>query len=145
MRDAFFSKIDCFFHLVRQIFSTGKFPDDWKSANITPLQKDGNVHSVNNLRPISLLPLLSKVVEKIIHDHMIHRLETNGYLDVKQGGFRKYNSTVNTVTHFTNDIFDGLNETDHTIATYVDMAKAFDTVNHEILMKKLQKLGFTGN
>ena len=75
---------------------------------------------------------------------MIHHLEMNGYLDVKQGGFRKNNSTINTVTYFTNDIFNSLNHRDYTLATYIDMAKAFDTVNHEILIKKLQKLGFIG-
>ena len=67
------------------------------------------------------------------------------YLDVKQGGFRKNNSTVNTVSYFTNDIFNGLPVSEYRIATYIDMAKAFDTVNHEILLKKLKNLGFTGN
>ena len=126
------------------MFSTGIYPDAWKTANITPLQKDGNVHSVNNLRPISLLPLPTKIVEKLIHDCMMHHLETNMYLDVKQGGFRKNNSTVNTVSYFTNDIFNGFNERDYTIAAYIDMAKAFDTVNHKILLRKFKKPWFYG-
>ena len=67
------------------------------------------------------------------------------YIDVKQGGFRKNHSTINTVSYFTNDIFNGINEGNLTIATYIDMAKAFDTGNHEILIIKLQKLGFIGN
>ena len=73
------------------------FPPAWKTANITPLQKDGNVHSVNNLRPISLLPMPSKIIEKIIHDRMIHHLEINSHLDIKQGGFRKNNSTIKRI------------------------------------------------
>ena len=109
---------DRFCYLIRQMFSTGIYPDAWKTANITPLQKDGNVHSVNNLRPICLLPLPTKIVEKLIHDRMMHHKETNMYLDVKQGGFRKNNSTVNTVSYFTNDIFNGLNDRDYTIAAY---------------------------
>ena len=121
------------------------FPGVWNIANITPLQKDGNVHSVNNLRPISLLPLPSKIIEKIIHDRMMHHLELNQYLDTRQGGFRKNNSTINTVTYFTYDIFNALNEREYTITTFVDMAKAFDIVNHKILLEKLNRLGFTGN
>ena len=80
---------------------------------------------------------MHSVVEKIIHDRLMHHLETNNmYLDVKQGGFRKNNSTINTVSYFTNDIFNGINKWNLTIATYIDMAKAFDMVNHEILLKK---------
>ena len=145
LRDAFLVQNDRLCYLIRHIFSLGIYPMDWKIANIIPLQKDGNVHNVNNLRPISLLPLPSKLIEKVIHDRMLHHLETNHYLDIKQGGFRKNNSTINTITYFTNDIFNSMNKKELTIATYIDMAKAFDTVNHEILLKKLQKLGFTGN
>ena len=61
LKDNFISQVDRFCYLVKQIFATGLFPESWKTANITPLQKDGNVHSVNNLRPISLLPLPSKI------------------------------------------------------------------------------------
>ena len=145
LKDAFLAQIDRFRYLVSQIFITGVYPNLWKIANIIPLQKDGNVHSVNNLRPISLLPLPSKIVEKIIHDRMMHHLEFNGYLDTKQGGFRKNNSTVNTVSYLTNDIFNNMNKREITMATYIDMAKAFDTVNHTILLNKLEKLGIVGN
>ena len=89
LKDAFLCQITRFKYLIDQIFKTCLYPDSWKIAMIIPLQKDGNQHSVNNLRPISLLPLPSKIVEKIIHDRMIHHLETNLYLDPKQGGFRK--------------------------------------------------------
>ena len=142
----FLSQIERFKHIVCQIFKkTGIYPSTWKIANIIPLQKDGNVHSVNNLRPISLLPLPTKIVENIIHDRMMHHLEFNGYLDTKQGGFRKNNSTINTVSYLTNNIFNSINNREITVATYIDMAKAFDNVNHSILIKKLEKLGFCGN
>ena len=80
LKDAFIGQIDRFCYLVEQIFATRIFPDSWKLANITPLQKDGNVHSVNNLRPISILPMPSKIIEKIIHNRMIHHLEIKGEL-----------------------------------------------------------------
>ena len=124
---------------------TGVFPDLWKNATVIPLKKCGNSNSVTNLRPISLLPLPSKILEKIIHNRMIHHLEINNYLDSNQGGFRKNNSTVNTTVKLTNDIFNSINTRLPTIATFIVMAKAFDTVNHVILIEKLIKLGFTGN
>ena len=95
------------------------------------------MHSVNDLRPISPLTLPFKIVEKIIHDRLMHHLEANNmYLDVNQGGFRKNNSMINTVSYFTNYVFNGINERNLTIATYIDMAKAFEMGNHEILLKK---------
>ena len=144
LKDAFLSQIDKLHHLFKQIFTTGNFPDTWKYATVIPLKKCGNSNLVTNLRPISLLPLPSKIIEKIIHNRMIHHLEINGYLDANQGGFRKDNSTINTTVKFTNDIFNAINSRQVTLSTFIDMAKAFDTVNHEILVKKLIKLGFTG-
>ena len=76
---------------------------------------------------------------------MISHLETNHLLNKNQGGFRKNNSTINTTVKFTNDIFNAINIREITIATFIDMAKAFDTVNHNILLKKIEKLGFRGN
>ena len=65
---------------------------------------------MTDLRPISLLPLPSKLFEKIVHSRIIEHLEMNDYLDVNQGGFRKNNSTINTTVKFTNDIFNAINE-----------------------------------
>ena len=100
---------------------------------------------MNELRPISLLPLPSKILENIIHNRLIEHLESNEYLDKYQGGFRKNNSTMNSTVKFTNDIFNAVNSRDLTLATFVDMAKAFDTVNHAILLQKMELLGISGN
>ena len=132
-------------YIYDQIVKTGIFPSDWKCATIIPLKKVPNTNSVNELRPISLLPLPSKIFEKIIHNRLIDHLETNDYLDPHQGGFRKNNSTINTTAKFTNDIFNAINTRDLTMATFVDMAKAFDTVNHKILLNRLELLGISGN
>ena len=71
-------------------------------------------------------------------------LELNGLLDPFQGGFRQDHSTISTVAYFTDDIYKGINKRDYTLSIFVDLKKAFDTVNHSILLKKLSKLGVGG-
>ena len=79
-----------------------------------------------------------------MHNRLINHLETNELLDIHQGGFRKNNSTVHSTVKFTDDIINAINKRDLTIATFVDMAKAFDTVNPSILLQKLELLGIAG-
>ena len=143
LKDAFISHIDKLHFLFDKILKTANFPDEWKCATVIPLKKGGVSTLVSNLRPISLLPLPSKIFEKIIHNRMIFHLEANHLLDDKQGGFRKNNSTINTAVKSTNDIFNAMNNRNNTVATFIDMAKAFDTVNHQILLNKIEKLGFS--
>ena len=88
--------------------------------------------------PVSLLPP-TKIIEKIVHCRISDFIETNQLLDANQGGFRKKQSTINTIPKLTNDIFSGINERDLTSACFIDMAKAFDTVNHKILLKNCLK------
>ena len=113
--------------------------------NITPLQKGGNKTSVSNLRPVSLLPLPSKIIERILHDRIMFHMERLNLLETNQGGFRKNHSTLDTIAKFTNDIFNGINNREITTAVYIDLAKGFDTVNHKILLEKLKFVGIKGN
>ena len=123
---------------------SGIFPEAWKCAKVTPLYKGGDRHTVGHYRPVSLLPLPSKIIEKIVHNRLSVFFYDNNVLDPKQGGFRKGHSTIETIANFTNDVFNGINNGVLTTACFIDMAKAFDTVNHEILCKKLEKLGIIG-
>ena len=136
-------------HVLVRIFNlsleTGTVPNSWKHAIIVPLKKCGNSSDVNNLRPISLLPIQGKILEKIVQKRVMNHLDTNKLLDPRQGGFRPNHTTMGTISKFTEKIYKGINEGELTIATYIDLKKAFDTVNHKILLQKLEKLGIQNN
>ena len=145
VKDALTSLIEQFVYLLNVSFRTNTFPTTWKLATVIPLYKGGNRHEVGNYRPVSLLPLPSKIIERVVHNRLYKHLEDLNLLDKNQGGFRKNQSTVNTISKLTGKIFDGINNRNMTIACFIDMAKAFDTVNHNILLQKLNKLGIRRN
>ena len=96
-------------------------------AQITPLLKDGDPTACNNYRPISLLPLPGKIAEQIVHSRISTCLEDNKFFYKKQGGFRKNNSTINSVSEFTQEIFNAINSTNTSLATFIDFSKAYNT------------------
>ena len=100
---------------------------------MVPLQKDGNKQLVSNLRPVSRLPVQSKIIEKIVHSKISEYLNNFDLLCKEQGGFRKGHSTVSTASFFVNEIYKAMNEKEYLLVTYLDIKKAFDTVNHNIL------------
>ena len=91
-----------------------------------------------------LLPLPSKLIEKIAHNRIYKHCEDYNILDPRQGGFRPNHSTSSTTAHFTNDIYKAMNENNTLIATYMDAMKAFDTVDHLILLQKAESYGIIG-
>ena len=126
-------------------FATGIFPDEWKLAKITPLHKGGQKNQINNYRPISLLPLPGKLIEKIVHKRITLYLDEHEILNTNQNGFRSKHSTQDTVAKFTDDIAMNINNNKCTLATFIDFRKAFDTVNHKILLTKIHSLGISNN
>ena len=142
LRDAFLAIPNILCDLFNNCFNTATIPNIWKHAKVTPLPKGGDSQLVSNYRPISLLPLLSKLIEKIVHRRLYTYLSTWNLLDEKQGGFRPGYSTVTTCSFFTNDIYTANNNNDVTIAVLIDAMKAFDTVNHQILIKKITKIWY---
>ena len=145
IKDAMLIIPDKFAFMFNLSLTEKEFPTDWKDAIVTPLPKPGDKSNVTNYRPISQIPLPGKVLERIVHTHISNYLETNNLLNPKQGGFRKNHSTITTVANFTNDLFHNINNNEHSIATFIDMSKAFDVVNHNILLLKCGKLGLNGN
>ena len=145
LKDAFLAIIPQLTFLYNKLFSCTKFPISWKIAKVIPLQKTGDSSDVNNLRPVSLLPLPGKLAERLAHSKISKFLEDNQMLNENQGGFRKNKSTIATTTDFTDDIGLGLNEDKYTLASFVDLRKAFDTVNHGISIDKLHEFGLHRN
>lgn len=123
---------------------SGCFPDKLKVAKVIALFKGGEQNKLSNYRPISLLPWLSKVFERIIHKRMCNFLKKYKLLNESQFGFRKGKSTSDALHNIINSIYNSLNKKESIISVYLDFAKAFDCVDHDILINKLQVYGFRG-
>ena len=118
---------------------TGTFPDILKQATIIPIHKSDSSTDVNNYRPISILPLLSKIFEKCIHNRLSSFLLKHNVLSTSQFGFQKHKNTTDALLNLTNCIYDALNRRPHAVGVSVDFRKAFDIVNHQILLDKLSR------
>ena len=131
-------------HIFSLSLSQGVVPQQLKIAKVIPIFKTGSKDSMDNYRPISLLPTFSKILEKIMYNRLSTYLENNNLLSPQQFGFRKAHSTVHPLSLFINQISDALNKKNHAIAIFCDLKKAFDTVDHSILIKKLFNMGIRG-
>ena len=121
------------------------FPKDCKVAKITPLYKKGSRTEAKNYRPISLLPIISKVIEKTIHQQLEEYLSSNHIFYKFQSGFRSNHSTDTCLTYLSNKILTGFDNGLLTGLIAIDLQKAFDTIDHAILLRKMKILGFSEN
>ena len=131
-------------HIFTLSFNQGIVPQQLKVAKVIPIFKTGSQTSKDNYRPISLLCVFSKILEKIMFNRLSTFLENNNILCPEQFGFRKLHSTIHPLTLFINQISECLNKKEHAIAIFCDLKKAFDTVDFEILLKKLHNIGVRG-
>ena len=123
----------------------GCIPNDWKTANIVPVYKKGNRHEVANYRPISLTPIVSKLLEHIIHSNIMNFLEENNILNNYQHGFRKRRGCVTQLITTLSDFANCLNHKNQIDSVILDFSKAFDKVDHAQLLSKLDKYGIREN
>lgn len=129
-------------HLINRMLETGEFPDELKVAKVTPIYKGGGQVEINNYRPISVLPVFSKVFESIINDRLTSFFRK--YQTPAQYGFQKHKSTEMALIHIKEKIVENIENKLMTLGLFLDLKKAFDTVQHHILIKKLEMYGIRG-
>lgn len=130
--------------VINKILDEGIFPQCLKWARITPVFKSGDKTDCNNYRPISVLNILSKIVEKIIYTRLMKFLEENEILNAHQYGFLKSKNTLSAITYLTELVNSGIDKKFYNRILFLDFKKAFDMVHHEILLMKLKNLGIEG-
>ena len=123
---------------------SGVVPNDFKRARVIPVYKSSAHDNFDNYQPISVLPAISKILEKCVHSQLIEHLEKNNLLSQNQFGFRKYRSTELAAVWFTDQIRRSMDAGMLAGAIYADMSKAFDTVRQAGIMNKLPDYGITG-
>ena len=124
-------------YIVNNCIRSGKFPTSWKLAKVNPLYKGGAKDDINNYRPISILPTLSKLIEKVIQKHLMAYLNSFDVLHKYQSGFRSGHSTETALILMTEGWLKAINEGKFVGTIMVDFRKAFDLVDHDLLLKKL--------
>lgn len=131
--------IDVLVYLINFSLSSGEFPDELKISIVKPLFKKNDKLDPSNYRPISLLSIFSKVLEKVVKVRIVSFLEKNKYLSENQFGFRQKLSTTSALLRFMGEVYTGINEGKQCSGMFIDVMKAFDTVDHATLLLRLQE------
>lgn len=131
-------------HIFNLSFQTGQFPDQMKIAKVIPLYKTGDKHHFTNYRPVSLLPQFSKILEKLFSDKLDKFMDKHRLLTDSQYGFRTNRSTSLALTELIEEITNSIDQKKYAVGVFVDLKKAFDTINHDILINKLERYGIRG-
>ena len=130
--------------LWRRSLDSGLIPEDLLTQTIIPIFKKENKSLASNYRPISLTSHFIKIFERVLRDKLVHHLESNNLIIPQQHGFRRYRSTLTQLIHHFDIILQILESSKNVDIIYLDLSKAFDKVNHQILLNKLEQMKITG-
>ena len=125
-------------------FATGYFPGEMKLAKVTPIFKNGDKHLFQNYRPVSVLSCLSKIFERLMYNRLVTFIEKYKLINDLQFGFRKDRSAYMAVIEAVDTVTNALDRGETVVGVSLDLSKAFDTVNHMMLMEKCDKYGIRG-
>jgi hypothetical protein len=131
-------------HIFNLSFSSGIFPKHLKQSIVHPIFKSGDRLEIGNYRPISLVSAFSKILEKAFKNRLSNYVESQRLISDNQFGFRPGIGTDDAIRQLTGSIVENINQGKKTIAIFLDLAKAFDTISHKILLKRLRNMGITG-
>ncbi|CAB3250915.1 unnamed protein product [Arctia plantaginis] len=131
-------------HLINLSFETGVFPESLKKSIVKPLYKKGDKLELSNYRPITLIPILSKVFEKAMHKRLTTYLNRFKFIKEEQNGFQRGKSTTLAAFQLIYNVLKNVDTKKPTIVIFFDMTKAFDHVSHQLLLEKLENYGIRG-
>ncbi len=129
--------------IVNRSMETGEFPTIWKTSLIRPLPKNNKIENFSELRPICLLPVFAKMFEFIVSDILLEFVDNYSIIPVTQSGFRKNHGTATALTNVTTEIATNIDSSKVSCLVLLDFSKAFDLINHDLLVSKLRYYGFS--
>lgn len=131
-------------YLINNSLEEGVFPTRLKQAKIVPIHKSGKKDNVDNYRPISILPVFSKIYERIVYNRLSDFFVINPQLAEEQHGFRISKSTSTAIYKLTESVLTSMDKNDHVMGIFCDLSKAFDMVQHSLILEKLEHYGVRG-